>query len=86
MSNQVMKKPTSKLGVTIVKSIRFPDIQNAIPGVGTYDHQSFIDFLGAHCSSKRGTLSNVSKEKFANLQLTKVTTFLLYIYKHQPTG
>jgi hypothetical protein len=61
MSNQVMKKPTSKLGVTIVKIIRFPDMQNAIPGVGTYDHQTFIDFLSAHCSSKRGTLSNLSK-------------------------
>ena len=72
MSNQVMKKPTSKLGVSIVKGIRFPDVQNTTPGVGTYDHQSFIDVLGAHCSSKQGTLSNVSKEKFANLQLTKV--------------
>lgn len=30
MSNQVMKKPTSKLGVAIVKSVRFPDLKNTV--------------------------------------------------------
>ncbi|KAJ3302126.1 hypothetical protein HDV03_005417 [Kappamyces sp. JEL0829] len=71
LTNQMMKKPTSKLGVAVVKSIRFPTIPNSVPGAGTYDGPTFIDILGRHYISKKGTLSNVSKEKFANMQLTK---------------
>lgn len=39
MTNQVMKKPTSQLGVAIVKSVRFPTVSNTVPGVGTYDRK-----------------------------------------------
>jgi hypothetical protein len=35
-THEINQKPHSKLGVYIVKSIRFPDIKNNNPGAGTY--------------------------------------------------
>jgi hypothetical protein len=32
ITNQVMKKPTSKLGVAIVKGVRFPKVQSSVKG------------------------------------------------------
>ncbi|KAI8893428.1 hypothetical protein BC833DRAFT_608378 [Globomyces pollinis-pini] len=63
MLTQVMKKPTSKFGVGIVKSVRFPELKQNVPGVGKYNHKTFIAQLDSKCSSTRETLNSSIRDK-----------------------
>merc|ERR1719223_282881 len=56
-------------------SIRFPALQGAGPGIGTYDIDSFTDILQKQRASTKGTLSNMSKDEYANLQMRKNSSF-----------
>jgi hypothetical protein len=72
MCTQIKKKPTSNHGVSIVKSIRFNDIKNTIPGAGTYAQSSFLVETKTKCTSTRETLNTRASRSFDKIHLTKV--------------
>ncbi|KAJ3321070.1 hypothetical protein HDV06_004628 [Boothiomyces sp. JEL0866] len=75
MAAKTLHKPTSKLGVGIVKSIRFPKYKSDVPGVGQYETNTFLDLIASRCTSTRETFNTLEKKNSVDLRLKKNTCY-----------
>ncbi|KAJ3272801.1 hypothetical protein HDV01_005229 [Terramyces sp. JEL0728] len=62
LAAKTLLKPTSKLGVGVVKSIRFPNYTSDIPGAGQYETKTFLDLIDSRCTSTRETFNTLERK------------------------
>ncbi|KAI9330370.1 hypothetical protein DFJ73DRAFT_858895 [Zopfochytrium polystomum] len=73
LSKVVTSKPSSKLGVCINTTRRFPPTKEIAPSPDCYQLSSFVDVLDTHISSRRGTLNTLEDNRTIETMLRRMT-------------